>query len=202
LLGTQNNSPVEQSTLATLPVLVTMGGSDPAGLTLRVARALASRGPDLQTRFIVGAGTRQSRQVARQIRKLSAAFEAIEDAENLLPHFAGCEVALCAFGVTAYELAASGVPAIYLCLTDDHAQSASAFEKAGMGISLGLHDCVEDREIVRAVQALLGDGKQRQAMRAAGLTTIDGDGARRIAADLRQLLDEQRKPARKAASAA
>jgi spore coat polysaccharide biosynthesis protein SpsF len=42
---------------------------------------------------------------------------------------------LAAFGVTAYELAAFGVPAIYLSLTQDHALSASAFEQDGMGLA-------------------------------------------------------------------
>jgi spore coat polysaccharide biosynthesis protein SpsF len=202
LLGTQNISPVQQSTVPIVPVLVTMGGSDPAGLTLRVARAFASNAPNLPIRFIVGAGTKHSHDVAEQIRKLSTSFEAVEGAENLSLYFAGCQIALCAFGVTACELAANGVPGIYLCLTDDHAQSVSACERAGIGISLGLHDQLEDGEIVDTVQALLADAEQRSAIRAAGLTTIDGEGARRIAADLRQLLDNRRNRTRIAASAA
>lgn len=202
LLGTQNNFCVEHASVSSVSVLVSMGGSDPAGLTLRVAHAFATRASNLQVRFVVGAGTRHSQEIAGQIRKLSLSFDALEGVENLSPYFSACSIALCAFGVTAYELAANGVPAIYLCLTDDHAQSASAFEQEGMGISLGLHDCVEDGEIVKAVQNLLAAGEQRRAMRTAGLTAIDGAGARRIAADLRQLLDARRAQSRIAASAA
>ncbi|HSM96992.1 MAG TPA: hypothetical protein VLT91_13170, partial [Rhizomicrobium sp.] len=97
-----------------------------------------------------------------------------------------------AFGVTAYELAAYGVPALYLCLNEDHALSASAFERAGMGMSLGVADKIEDVDIASATWALLNDTVRRREMHAAGLMTIDGDGASRIAADLAASLKQRR----------
>ena len=41
----------------------------------------------------------------------------MEGADDLATEYASADLALCAFGVTAYELAAFGVPAIYLGLT-------------------------------------------------------------------------------------
>ncbi len=101
-------------------------------------------------------------------------------------------MALTAFGVTAYELAAYGVPALYIALTDDHALSASAFEDAGMGTLLGLESNIEDADIARGAWALLGDAARRRDMHAAGLMTIDGDGAARIAGDLSASLKQRR----------
>ncbi|MBV9540370.1 MAG: hypothetical protein JO167_03810, partial [Alphaproteobacteria bacterium] len=85
-----------------------------------------------------------------------------------------------------------GVPALYLCLTEDHAQSASAFEASGMGYSLGVADDVSDSEIARETLALLTNANRRREMRTAGLTTIDGNGPARIAADLAQALNARR----------
>jgi spore coat polysaccharide biosynthesis protein SpsF len=90
--------------------------------------------------------------------------------------------------VTAYELAAFGVPALYLCLTEDHALSASAFEYAGMGVSLGLADGVSDERLAKSVWALLGNAARQREMRAAGLMTIDGQGASRVACDIAKAL--------------
>ena len=53
-----------------------------------------------------------------------------------------------------------------------------------MGTSLGLAETAEDKAIAGAVWALLADAERRREMRSAGLMTIDGNGAARIAADL------------------
>jgi spore coat polysaccharide biosynthesis protein SpsF len=170
-------------------LLVTMGGCDPAGLTVKAARALAKLKPQFRARFVIGPAVADAEGVARKIETPPPNFEIVTGAYDLATEIAACDVALCAFGVTAYELAAYGVPAIYLCLTDDHALSASAFEQAGMGLSLGVHDRIEDSDIAGAVLALLSNGERGRQMRVAGLTTIDGNGAARIAADLKQLLN-------------
>ena len=70
-----------------------------------------------------------------------------------------------------------------------------------MGLSLGLAEHVQPQEIARAVWGLLSNPARRREMRAAGLMTIDGEGASRIAADIAHTLAEKRKNAwRRAAS--
>ncbi|HWA29560.1 MAG TPA: NTP transferase domain-containing protein [Rhizomicrobium sp.] len=177
---------------ARLSLLVTMGGSDPRGLTLRAAQALAKLDPVFRARFVIGPGMANGAQVARRIAGLAPHFETIEGADDLTTEYAASDLALTAFGVSAYELAAYGVPALYICLNEDHALSASAFEHAGMGISLGVENIIENTDIARATWALLNDSARRREMHAAGLMTIDGDGAARIAADLAQSLRQRR----------
>jgi spore coat polysaccharide biosynthesis protein SpsF len=173
-------------------LLVTMGGSDPKGLTLRCAQALAREDVLFRARFVIGRGVADGARLAKAIVGLSPQFETIEGADDLGPEFAGADAALCAFGVTAYELAASGVPALYLGLTEDHVDSAAAFAAAGMGLNLGLADTVSDETIVVAVRRLLGDATLRRQMRHAGLSRMDADGAERIAADLTGHLAQRR----------
>lgn len=173
-------------------VLVTMGGSDPLGLTLRCARAFTRIDPVFRARFVIGPGVAGRAGIAKRIVALRGDFETIEGANGLATEFARADIALAAFGVTAYELAAFGVPALYLCLTPDHALSASAFEAAGIGRSLGVADAVSDDAIAQGVWKLLGDAGQRREMRAAGLMTIDGGGPARIAGDLAGALAARR----------
>ncbi len=181
-------------------LLVTMGGSDPKGLTLRCAKALMRDDVYFRARFVIGRGIADGASLAKTIVGLSPQFETIEGADDLGPEFAGADVALCAFGVTAYELAASGVPALYLGLTEDHADSAAAFAAAGMGLNLGLADGVGDETIIDAVRRLLGDNALCRQMRHAGLSRIDADGADRIAADLAGHFAQRRKDTRQRAS--
>ena len=173
-----------------MTLLVSMGGSDPFGLTLRMAKALSKLERIFRARFVVGPGMTDRDKVAAQIAGMK--FETIEGADDLATEYAAADLALCAFGVTAYELASFGVPAIYIGLNEDHAQSASAFEKAGMGICLGTKDQVGDAEISAAVWKLLNDSTRRREMRNAGLMTMDGNGAARIAADLSAHLAQAR----------
>ena len=69
-----------------------------------------------------------------------------------------------------------------------------------MGVSLGVAETVSDERIAKSVWAMLGDATRRREMRAAGLMTIDGEGASRVAADLVSVLGARRaaKPAKAA----
>ncbi len=148
--------------------------------------------PTFRARFVIGPGIGNPTQLARAIVALASNFETLEGADGLATEFAACDAALSAFGVTAYELAAYGVPALYLCLDDDHALSATAFEAAGFGQSLGIASAVSDDAIAHAVSDLLNDATRRKEMRAAGLSMVDGEGAARVAADLARHLIERR----------
>jgi hypothetical protein len=68
-----------------------------------------------------------------------------------------------------------------------------------MGISLGLAERAQPDDIARAVWSLLGDTSRRRDMRNAGLTTVDADGAARVASDLATQLNARRANAPKAA---
>jgi spore coat polysaccharide biosynthesis protein SpsF len=179
-------------------LLVTMGGSDPQGLTLRAAQALAPLDPVFRIRFVIGTGMKNAAKIGAAVAGLKKNYETVEGADDLATEYAAADLALCTFGVTAYELAAFGVPAIYLCLTEDHARSASAFEAAGMGISLGVAAHVEAGDMLASVKALMNDATRRREMRNAGLAAIDGSGAVRVAADLAAALKEEKAPLRAA----
>jgi len=179
-------------------VLVAMGGSDPHGLTLRMGKALAVLDTTYRVRFIIGAGTKDAGAVARGLMGLKKNFETVENADDLSVEYANADVAVCAFGVTAYELAACGIPAIYLGLTQDHVLSASAFSDAGMGLNLGLADKISDADIARFLQWLLNKPAARREMRKQGMALLDGQGASRIAADLADALTQAQVPLKEA----
>jgi len=194
ILGLNPNAARRRTPAARPTVLVAMGGSDPKGLTLRVARALTLLDSVYRVRFVVGTGTKDAGNVARGLVALKSNYETVEGADDLSIEYASADVAVCAFGVTAYELAACGIPAVYLGLNQDHVTSASAFVEAGMGVSLGLADKVSDVDIVRGVQALLNKPAVRREMRRQGLARLDGEGASRVAADLSAALSAATTP--------
>lgn len=192
LLGLSRTSAPAAPKSSLPTVLVAMGGSDPHGLTLQVANALSKLDHVFRTRFVIGQGMADKERIARAVVERAKGFETIEGADDLATEYASADLALAAFGVTAYELAAFGIPALYLALTPDHARSASAFEAAGIGQCIGLANHVSDATLRESVSALLGDFARRREMHNAGLITVDGQGASRIACDLVAMLDAKR----------
>ncbi len=169
-------------------LVVSMGGSDPLDLTRIAACGLAKITMPFGARFVIGPGFRNPARLAREIEAMSPNFETVQGLTDLGSEFASADLALVTFGVTAYELGALGVPALYLALNDDHVLSASSFEQAGMGIVLGLGRVLRAEDIARASWKLLSDDERRRDMRAASLNTIDGRAGERIATDLASAL--------------
>ena len=166
-----------------------MGGTDPLGLTLPAVEAIAKLSPTFNATVVLGPGAPP--HFESEISRVAPRFEIIRAPNDLPRLMAEADLGVISFGVTAYELAALGVPALYLCLTPDHALSASAFEAAGMGVSLGVAGDITDMMIAGAVQSLLGDAARRRTMSAAGRMNLDGRGAARVAERIARLIAEQ-----------
>jgi spore coat polysaccharide biosynthesis protein SpsF len=73
------------------------------------------------------------------------------------------------------------VPAIYLCLTEDHAESANVFVKADIALNLGVVQHVTEDDIAGAVRTTLQESEKLELMRNRAIRIIDGKGAERIA---------------------
>lgn len=171
-------------------VVVTMGGSDPAALSLRVLRALEGIDGLLRVRLILGRGFAHRAALETLRPTLRQPLEILEDVNDMPAALADADLAVAAFGVTAYELAALGVPAVLLGLSADHAHSAEALHQAGMAWSLGEHAALSDTDLTAAIQSLLANPAARSAMRAA-CTLVDGRGAQRIAARMAKALADR-----------
>lgn len=169
---------------ATLRVLVAMGGSDPQALTLRAVRAVAAAGRRVTPVVVIGPATPFPEGLADACQAAAPDADIRFAPASLMPVAAECDVAVLAFGVSAYECAHVGVPALYLGLTPDHVKSAQALDDSGFGINLGLAAGLNDRKISDALLMLAADPERRHAMAAAGRLAIDGRGGERLAAEI------------------
>ena len=181
ILRKQFAEPVRVSNHSRRTLLVAMGGSDPAGLTLKAVRALDRLHGEFEPVIIVGTGFCHRQALQALLRKTSRRFTVREDVSEMSAAMSEAALAICSFGMTAYELAAMGVPSVYVCLTEDHAQSASALVAAGVGISAGVDDEGTEARLVTAVVRLLDDGPLLKEMSSRSRLLIDGKGASRVA---------------------
>ena len=163
-------------------VLITMGSSDPAGLTLKAVKSLDLVNGEFDTVVVLGPAFRHHEELTNLLANTRCFCRVCQNSENLPALMAEADLAVASFGVTAYELAAMGIPAIYLCLTEDHAESASVFEQSGMATSLGVHNYVSEYNLAIALGKLLKDKTERSLKTKQCKKLIDGQGSRRIAA--------------------
>jgi spore coat polysaccharide biosynthesis predicted glycosyltransferase SpsG len=162
-------------------LLITMGGSDPDGMTLKAIQAVELSNADVSTVVVLGAGFRHRSELMRLLSRTTRKFRIQENVSDMRGLMIQAKIAICAYGMTAFELAACGVPTLYLCLTEDHAESASALELVGVGCSLGLSRDVTNRKLADALTDLLADSARRSRMSVAARALIDGRGAQRTA---------------------
>jgi spore coat polysaccharide biosynthesis protein SpsF len=175
-------------------LLVAMGGSDPAGLTLKAVRALDRLDEDFECVVIVGAGFCHRQSLRDLLGQTRRRFTVREDVSEMSTAMAQADLAVCSFGMTSYELAAMGVPAVCVCLTEDHAESASALVAAGMAISTGVDDQETETRLAAAVEGLLVDKNARARMSDRARELVDGRGASRIAELLVSTADDRSVP--------
>lgn len=120
-----------------LHILVTMGGSDPAGFTLKAMEALELLEEEFDTTVVLGRAFSGEKELHDFLIRAKREFKILKNVENMAKIMASADLAIASFGVTAYELAYMGVPAVYICLTDDHAESCQAFVEAGVAVKMG-----------------------------------------------------------------
>jgi spore coat polysaccharide biosynthesis predicted glycosyltransferase SpsG/CMP-N-acetylneuraminic acid synthetase len=163
-------------------VLLSFGGSDPQGLTLLAARALADLPPEIEVLAVAGPAFAYRRAfealAARLGRKLPLINEAGGHIADLMLE---ADLVVCSGGMSVYEVAALGTPAVVLAQNAREDARMRAFAGHGTVAYLGLGTELSEEALARAVRELLDDVGRRRAMSGKGRALVDGLGARRAA---------------------
>ncbi len=169
-----------KATPTPIKVLVTMGGSDPLGLTLQVLEALDQIEKRLHVIVILGRGFMHEVTLQRWLLTARRRYELRYDVQDMPTTMVEAHFAIASFGVTAYELAAIGLPAAYICLSEDHAESADAFVSANLGVNIGTYFDTDSERL----RSLIEEALDRITSITEVPALIDGCGVRRVASQL------------------
>jgi len=162
-------------------VLISCGASDPAGFSMVALRALNEVTETIAIDVVAGPAVTDPaplNRVAQEHRHEVSIHDTPHDMASLM---AAADIGIVSFGVTAAEMAAMGLPAIYLCLSEDHSHSASVYEDAKLGVNLGVFGPNDIPRLHQAFESLLNDPARIHAMSETAKQTVDGQGAARIA---------------------
>jgi len=167
-------------------VLVTMGGSDPDNVTLKVIQALQQVDMDGLEAIVVVGGINlhyEALQSAVQNSRFPIRLESnVTDMPELM---AWADVAISGGGSTSWELAFMGVPTIAVILASNQRPIAERLDAMGVAVNLGQYEDVSSAKIAQVVMELLTAPTRRAQMSQHGRQLVDGEGTARVLMCLR-----------------
>jgi spore coat polysaccharide biosynthesis predicted glycosyltransferase SpsG len=152
-------------------LVVSMGGRDTYGLTVRVAQELRAR--RRQATIIVGPGFAHEKALAETLGEELIVKRSIL---SLAEEFSRHDLAVTAGGITPFEANAAGLP----CLT----VAAEPWEEQAAAMLAALGGCRYLGPRTRIDFSSLGEDLPITRMSEAALRTVPADGAERVAAEL------------------
>jgi spore coat polysaccharide biosynthesis predicted glycosyltransferase SpsG len=163
-------------------VLISFGGGDPCGHTLRVLRALVARcDPKAVLHVVLGASFRGADEVEAIAAKARVHIEVLQRVREMAALMARCDIGFTGGGTTMMEMAAVGTPNIVLPQTARESKFAAVFEARGAVLRLRKREVTSADAVVRAFERVGLDADCRRRMSRAGRNMIDGRGRDRTA---------------------
>ena len=158
--------------------IVTMGGSDVAGMTPIVMRAFDEF--EIQVDAIVGPGVppEQSELIKETATSISADVRVIRDPDDLPKRMFQSDFAVTTASTTTYELLALGTPMISVPVIENQELIARSLQTQDLATVLDSNPGVKD--VSSAIGRYVSDNKLRKDRRTRGRELIDGQGVIRI----------------------
>jgi spore coat polysaccharide biosynthesis predicted glycosyltransferase SpsG len=181
-LRRQFSPPPMRRTGAQKLALILAGGSDPAGIGRRFLASAARAMPaSWNIAMVIGAAAAEDPGVEGLARSLGPRLTLYRQLADVAGLMAQADLALASFGMTAYELAAVGVPMLLLCLSEDHRLSAVALAEKDAAEIVGIAGAVADEALDQAVARICADECAREKLGRKARRLVDGKGVSRIA---------------------
>ena len=163
-------------------ILLTFGGADPQGLTLKVAKALAPLTKDIEVLSVAGPAFPHTHVFEALQRTLGQNLPLVKGVDvQIADLMLDADLVLCSGGMSVYEIAALGTPGLVLTQNAREDRRMREFSRFGTIEYLGLGVDVDETTILDAVRQILSDQGRRRAMSVKGRALVDGYGAARAA---------------------
>jgi len=162
-------------------ILVTMGGSDPNNVTLKVVRALNRLNHlDLEVKIVAGTANLNISSLEKELHLSPFNCELLCDVNNMPELMAWADIAISSAGSTCWELAFAGTSSLVITIADNQKEVGEGLEKMGMIKYLGYYKNLSSAEFKKELELFIKNHNERRnvAQRLQGL--VDGRSMERI----------------------
>src|SRR3990167_617494 len=155
-------------------ILISMGGGDPHSMTHRVLSLMEGIG-----RKLVVINGQASEAI--EISEANDSILFVHAPDSLAAYMNGAALFIGALGMSAFEAAAAGVPALLTAWSADHEDATKEVERRGCAVSLGTWDSFDGNTLRSSMGDILNSEMHWLEMSRAGKMLVDGKGAGRVA---------------------
>jgi UDP-2,4-diacetamido-2,4,6-trideoxy-beta-L-altropyranose hydrolase len=162
-------------------VLVTLGGSTPADVGVRVMESLGrAKIQDVRVIFVVGGSSPDVPALENCAVRFGQQISIRRDVSNMADLMAQADIAISAAGSTCWELCLLGLPSILLDVADNQVAIALELSNRGCALYAGSGIRVAPDELASSVESLLASQQKRQSISLRARQLVDGLGAERV----------------------
>lgn len=164
---------------ATRRILVSLGGTDPSNISLKVLRGIILSGVKAAVDLVSGGAAPhlyELRTLAASTPLSISLHTAVEDMAGLM---ANADLAVGAAGTSAWERCTLGLPSLVLVIADNQELVAQSLVQAGAAVSLGRHEAVTEQQLATQIRALVTDSHHLDEMARYAAALCDGRGTQR-----------------------
>lgn len=162
-------------------ILLTFGGGDDRGATIFCLDALRSLGRDIQRIVLLAGANPRQEDIRRWVQEEGSNTRLIMNATQTAPIMESADLAVMAGGMTVFETAALGIPALILQIAENQKMIAAAWQQSGYAVDLGPLEDLHAEVLMQKVSDMMNNMELRRAMSMAGRSVVDGLGAGRVA---------------------
>lgn len=166
-------------------LLVSLGGSDPENVTLRVLQAVEQVAiENLEVAVVVGGSNPRLATVTAAASKSRHRCRVLNNVANMREIIFWADFAISAAGGACWEYCALGLPAILLAVAENQAPNASCLHAARAALLLPGGTEFDLGQMAETITSLANSPAERQALSQTARALVDGKGARRTVSAL------------------
>jgi len=166
-------------------ILITMGGSDPEKITLKVLNSIKNLTKYYEIVVVLGeASNIEHKDIDNVMVNYKGFVNVIRGAEHISQLMLESDLVITNSGLTKYELSALGVPALIISNNTQQALYSEDFSSYGSSFHLGSANIVSDRYIMDSCVDLMEDYELRLSMSKKGKVLVDSNGLQRIGKEI------------------
>jgi spore coat polysaccharide biosynthesis predicted glycosyltransferase SpsG len=161
-------------------IVVTLGGGDPRNVTQRVVEALAKVVPEAAVLAVVGRSYPWCERLAEILGQCGAGSKVLIQVPRIADLLTTADLCICGGGMTKYEAAYLGVPALVISLNESQVEESRLFDKHGLVLDLGLEMRLADSDLQQAIEKVIQDVGLRSELARRGWLAFPADPTRSI----------------------
>ncbi len=162
-------------------ILVTLGGSDPDNVTLKILSSLRSLTANgIEVVVVVGVGNNHNTALQAAAKLSQVPVRHVRNASNMPELMSWADMAIISGGTTSYETAFMGLPSLIVIIAANQVQVAEKFAEIHAATNLGWHHDLSRACIQKKVEDLRVNFTARDSMSRIGRQLVDGRGTTRV----------------------